>query len=426
MHTITNRHRSPISLSISQGTNPPRKRRIFAGIVVCWAVCWAVPAVAQDFVEPTEAQWELNDKALEAMRQQEYEKAIKLFDAALVVSDVNLFHLNRGRALQRLGRCKEAEKAFSRTLNSPPVSDPKPDEILSSVERFRGASEIAKYCPGELLLTCTPSEMEITIDGRNHGTCSSKPIELARGTYFVRGVAYQDATELQVEITGGKTVPLTLTIPLPQARAKAEKLVAQAREMKDPGQQAQALDLLRQAAELAANWEQPLRLLAEAETNRKNYASAMKWYGQYLTLTRGEERARVQGILQELERQAEQERLDLEAARRRQEQQRQQDEQGLGVNQWIWIGSGATAIVAGGVMDLVPGSSRDGELGAADFIPVGLYVAGAAAVIVGLFFVEPDSVATPETAPSTMNLPGFSPADVRSFYLGPEMGWVEY
>jgi tetratricopeptide (TPR) repeat protein len=50
-----------------------------------------------------------------------------------------------------------------------------------------------------------------------------------------------------------------------------------------------------------------------------------------------------------------------------------------------WIASGVGLVAAGAVVDTVPDSGHNGTLEATDFIPVGLYLAGLAALSLGIF-----------------------------------------
>jgi len=50
-----------------------------------------------------------------------------------------------------------------------------------------------------------------------------------------------------------------------------------------------------------------------------------------------------------------------------------------------WIAGGAALFGAGVLVDTVPDGGHDGKLEATDFIPVGLYLAGLAAVAIGIF-----------------------------------------
>ncbi len=50
-----------------------------------------------------------------------------------------------------------------------------------------------------------------------------------------------------------------------------------------------------------------------------------------------------------------------------------------------WIAGGAALVGAGVLVDTVPDSGHDGKLAATDFIPVGFYLAGLAAVAIGIF-----------------------------------------
>lgn len=52
---------------------------------------------------------------------------------------------------------------------------------------------------------------------------------------------------------------------------------------------------------------------------------------------------------------------------------------------WMLVGVGGVAVVGGVVLDLAPGSASNGRFDALDVVPVGLYLAGATLVALGVF-----------------------------------------
>jgi hypothetical protein len=56
-----------------------------------------------------------------------------------------------------------------------------------------------------------------------------------------------------------------------------------------------------------------------------------------------------------------------------------------GGTDWGWVAIGVVLIGIGVAGDLGPGSTRNGELDGNDFVPVGLYGLGGAAMWVGVF-----------------------------------------
>jgi tetratricopeptide (TPR) repeat protein len=134
--------------------------------VVCLAALWCVPsfAVAQDggedaeeqagageeadeqeqkngvgedgYVTPTDKQTALNTAAVEAIKNEEYEQAVKLLRRSLELGEMNITYLNLGRAHQRLDECGAAEAAYLEALSAPPVRNPSAFLVEKKVEQY--------------------------------------------------------------------------------------------------------------------------------------------------------------------------------------------------------------------------------------------------------------------------------------------------
>lgn len=113
----------------------------------------AGPAMAQQPVEeyaqskPSEDQVKLNSAAVEAMLAEDYAKAAKLLEASIELGALNVTWLNLGRAYQKLGRCKDARKAYLSVVTSPAVADPPPKLINAKADQY--LNELAEQCAAE-------------------------------------------------------------------------------------------------------------------------------------------------------------------------------------------------------------------------------------------------------------------------------------
>lgn len=149
-----------------------RTRAPFASLALLLPL-WlgATPATAQEVAEPTGAQVELYQKAVEAYQQEEWTRAIELLRSSLALGELNLVYLNLGRALFRSGDCAGAEKAYEKALTAPAVAEPSVDEIRARVEAYR--KELAA-CPGAVVLRCDPADMKVTVDDNAPVPCEGE------------------------------------------------------------------------------------------------------------------------------------------------------------------------------------------------------------------------------------------------------------
>ena len=77
------------------------ERIVARGLCVLCLVCLAGGRLeaqeSNELREPTEAQIEMNAKAIEAVNQKDYAKAIKLFQASIALGELNITYLNMAR-----------------------------------------------------------------------------------------------------------------------------------------------------------------------------------------------------------------------------------------------------------------------------------------------------------------------------------------
>ncbi|MFP4600424.1 MAG: hypothetical protein ACLFVJ_19365 [Persicimonas sp.] len=109
---------------------------MLAACTVALALCVTTPCFAQESVEASEQQIELNDQALEAMNDGNYVRAASLLEEANHLGELNVSYLNLGRAYQHMGRCDDARQALQRALAAPQVGSPPPDLVQKKAREY--------------------------------------------------------------------------------------------------------------------------------------------------------------------------------------------------------------------------------------------------------------------------------------------------
>lgn len=187
--------------------------RLFAILAAIGCMFSAATTVAQEKIDPTEAQVQLYEKATQAYLNEQYPEAIELLRSALALGELNALYLNLGRAYFRDGNCAEAEAAYARALTAPAMSEPSPSAVRAKVDEYR--ADMRQGCPGTLVLTCTPGEMLIVVDRGPEQACGE--IMLPPGVHIVRGKLLDQTTETTVEITSLERTEATLSMEMVMA-----------------------------------------------------------------------------------------------------------------------------------------------------------------------------------------------------------------
>jgi hypothetical protein len=112
----------------------------FSGAVL-WVLmllcCGAGWAQGDDgFANPNESQMQLYKDGSTAFQAEQYEDAVRLFKASLVVGELNITWLNLGRAQFKLGRCLEAREAFAKVRTAPKVRNPAPEAVMVRLNEY--------------------------------------------------------------------------------------------------------------------------------------------------------------------------------------------------------------------------------------------------------------------------------------------------
>lgn len=85
---------------------------------------------------PLEEQRELNDEAVRAIGNEDYTKAVSYLEESLYMGELNITHLNLGRAYQLMGRCEKAREAFEKVSTAPKVEKPSAEFLESKAQQY--------------------------------------------------------------------------------------------------------------------------------------------------------------------------------------------------------------------------------------------------------------------------------------------------
>lgn len=109
--------------------------------------------------EPSDDQMRLNKSAVDAIVEEDYERAVKLLESSLEMGELNVTWLNLGRALQKMERCAEAKNAYLSAVSAPAVDTPSPRLVNGKVEQY--LEEIEEDCQ-ESKMEVMPEESDET------------------------------------------------------------------------------------------------------------------------------------------------------------------------------------------------------------------------------------------------------------------------
>lgn len=110
----------------------------------------SVPQSAQateSAARPTDAQLELNDRAVENIVEGNFARAVAQLEEAVLRGEFNILYLNLGRAYQKLGNCDKARAALTKAKNTPAVAEPARDLVAKKADQY--LAEIDASCVAE-------------------------------------------------------------------------------------------------------------------------------------------------------------------------------------------------------------------------------------------------------------------------------------
>ncbi len=188
--------------------------------LACVAVVGLLTA-APSFVEAQEATTEdqmldLLEQGTEASNAGNYPEAIKLLTAAAALGNLNVAHLNLGRAQQKHGDCLAAIASFEVAMTAPAYDGLSKESVLRAIETYRG--ELLTTCEGTLRVECRPGAVRLTIrsEGMPMGdrelSCA-KPRTMLPGEYIIAGSQDGQTATLLVTIRRGETTSTRMELP---------------------------------------------------------------------------------------------------------------------------------------------------------------------------------------------------------------------
>ena len=213
---------------------------IFFGVLV-WGAVLAQEVAAQEArpkARVTRTHRATLKTALELVRAEKLKEALVIYDELAAELDMNLLHLSRGRVLQRLGRCWEAQEAYARVDTAP--RDPSFAAAEVAALRDDYAKGMETECAGRLKVACVPGEMLIQIDDGEAVVCGDSPIEVPAGEHVLKGIFHGQVSEVTVSIKGLGDHEVTVEMSHKQLVSAGKVLMGQDRTE-------EALDILEDA-----------------------------------------------------------------------------------------------------------------------------------------------------------------------------------
>lgn len=152
----------------------------------------------------------LNNQAVVATKEQNYEKAEQLFNAMLQIGEFNIIWMNLGRTYTSQNKCIEAADAFSRVATAPPIADFPPEVINEKTEGY--IKDLNDQCSSSVILNCDPEDALITIDGGMERVCSPEPIKLVPGRHAIYAKTSYGFNTVVVDTTAFETSTVDVAV----------------------------------------------------------------------------------------------------------------------------------------------------------------------------------------------------------------------
>jgi hypothetical protein len=199
-------------------------RQLLSLLAVLLVCLFSLPLAAQSesIVTPDKLQYDLYEQGTEAYGKKEYEKAIELFEASLVIGPLNITYLTLGRAFFKVGQCDKASGAYAKARSAPKIASPTPMEVLRKIEQY--VAELPGACPAYIKLACSPPSLEIYVDGQGPSSCD-ETITLLPGEHTIRAELEGQVEEQKVNVAGMDKLRINFKFEAPIAEADADKPV---------------------------------------------------------------------------------------------------------------------------------------------------------------------------------------------------------
>lgn len=208
-----------------------KAHRLAAPCAVLATMAWGTTASAQDTLQPTAVQIELNDEAYDAFVAEDFAKAARLYRASLDIGPLNMTYANYGFALFRMGRCAEASEAYESASRAPKITDPPPSEVEATLEAYRGL--LPQGC-ARISLECPGPGVEISLDGNPPEACDSRQRWIAPGQHAVKATVDGAPWEARFAVDAGQNRAITMA-PVEATPSPVEPAPGEARWMGTAG-----------------------------------------------------------------------------------------------------------------------------------------------------------------------------------------------
>ncbi len=188
-----------------------RRRFLYISIASIIIGTATTAAAEEDLIEISEGQLDLNERGIESVQEEDYERALRLFRASLDLGELNITYVNLGRVYQHAGDCESADEIFDQAMDAPQVDEPSPEQVEGAIEMYR--EEMEDNCPGYLKLECDPEEMALFVDGQGPLRCQSdEPRHLMPDRYELRGEYLDFETTQTVQISAMEDSRVSLSL----------------------------------------------------------------------------------------------------------------------------------------------------------------------------------------------------------------------
>lgn len=150
------------------------------------------------------------DEAVRLTRDKDLKGALEIYNGLLDEVRMDLLYLNRGRVLQRMGRCAEASEAFAQVLEAPRVPNIDAATILKTLRGFQ--KELEGTCEGSVRVLCSQEGTTVRVEDRKTAYACGDLISLPPGSWEIRGHLHEETFSRRVEVRGTRVTEATLSM----------------------------------------------------------------------------------------------------------------------------------------------------------------------------------------------------------------------
>lgn len=163
-----------------------------------------IAAPKQHYVVLTKEQIALNNKAVEAQKAGELDKAQHFIESMILIQETDISWMQLGRLYELQGKCLMAREAYAHVSMAPPTKDVPHATVLEQLIKYQ--KNYQDSCSATLILECQTDNMTITVDNDKAIPCSNDPIPVTPGAHTIQAKTAYGSTILHVELLARKTL----------------------------------------------------------------------------------------------------------------------------------------------------------------------------------------------------------------------------